>query len=93
MDKSLSTIGLAYRAGKIVLGEEVLNQISKIKLLIIASDISMKSRERFLKKCNFYNIEYIDSFNCEELSKTLGKNTIKVIGITDVGFKKAILNK
>lgn len=91
MDKRLSTIGLAYKAQKIVLGEEVLNQINKVKLLIIASNISIKSRERFLKKCDFYNIDYIDSFSCEELSKALGKKTIKVIGITDDGFKKSII--
>lgn len=92
MDKTLSTLGLAYRAKKVVLGEEVLNQISDVKLLIIASDISEKSRERFMKKCTFYNIEYIDSFNCEQISNALGKSNIKVLGIIDEGFKKSILN-
>ena len=93
MDNRLNTIGLAYRAKKIVFGEEVLNQISRVKLVIIASDISEKSRERFLKKCSYYNIDYIDCFNGEEISNALGKNNIKVIGITDEGFKKSLLNK
>ena len=93
MDKMLTTLGLAYRAKKTVLGEEVLNQISNIKLMFIASDISEKSRERFEKKCSFYNIEHIDEFNGEQISNCLGKNNVKVIGIIDEGFKKSLLNK
>ena len=91
MDKTLSTLGLAYRAKKLVLGEEVLNQISNVKLIIIANDISENSRERFLKKCNFYNIEYIDRFTSSEISNALGKNNVKVVGITDEGFKESLL--
>ena len=91
MDKTLSTLGLAYRAKKLVLGEEVLNQISDVKLIIIANDISEKSRERFLKKCNFYNIEYIDRFTSSEISNALGKNNVKVVGIIDEGFKETLL--
>lgn len=91
MDKTLSTLGLAYRAKKLVLGEEVLNQIGDIKLIIIANDISENSRERFLKKCNFYNIEYIDRFTSSEISNALGKNNVKVVGIADEGFKESLL--
>ena len=91
MDKILSTLGLAYRAKKLVLGEEVLNQIGDIKLIIIANDISENSRERFLKKCNFYNIEYIDRFTSSEISNALGKNNVKVVGIADEGFKESLL--
>ena len=93
MDKSLQTLGLAYRAKKIIFGEEVLNQISDVRLLIIANDISEKSKQRFLKKCEFYNIDYIDKFNCDEISKAVGKSKIKVVGLLDEGFKKSLLNK
>jgi len=92
MDKRLNTIGLAYMAKKIVFGEEVLNQISKVKLLVMANDTSEKSKERFLKKCTYYNIEVIDCFSGEQISKALGKNNIKVIGITDEGFKRSLLS-
>ena len=91
MDKRLNNIGLAYRAKKTLLGEEVLNKISKVKLLFLASDISEKSKERFLKKCFFYNIEYIDIYSGEELSRIVGKNNVKVIGIIDDGFAKMLI--
>ena len=93
MDKILSTLGIVYKAKMIVLGEEVLNQISDIKLIIIASDISEKSRQRFLKKCDFYNISYINEFTASQISNALGKNNVKVVGIIDEGFKNSLLNK
>ena len=68
----LSTLGLAYRARKVVLGEEVFNRIQKVKLMYIACDISDKSRERLEKKCYYYGIDHIDIYSGQELSKALG---------------------
>ena len=93
MADALKTLGLAYRARKTVLGEEVLNRIGKVKLLLIASDISEKSRERYEKKCYYYGIDHIDDYSSNELSEALGKNNVKVIGILDEGFKDALLKK
>ena len=93
MDKRLNTLGLAYRSKKVILGQDILDSMTKVKLILLASDISIKSRERIVKKSTYYNVEYIDEFSSEELSKALGKNNIKVIGITDDGFKKLLLNK
>ncbi|MBQ1900328.1 MAG: ribosomal L7Ae/L30e/S12e/Gadd45 family protein [Erysipelotrichaceae bacterium] len=91
MADKLNTLGLAYRARKAVLGEEVLNRIDKIKLMFIASDISEKSRERYEKKCHYYKIDRIDEYSGEQLSSALGKNNVKVVGILDKGFKDALL--
>ena len=91
MADKLNTLGLAYRARKAVLGEEVLNRIDKVKLLFIASDISEKNRERYEKKCHYYKIDHIDEYSGEQLSSALGKNNVKVVGILDKGFKDALL--
>ena len=93
MDNALSLLGLIYRARKIVLGEEVLNQMKKIRLVLIASDISQGSRERIEKKCHFYNVGMIDRYESGQLSAALGKNNVKVIGITDKGFADSFLSK
>ena len=82
MADALKTLGLAYRARKTVLGEEVLNRIGKVK-----------SRERYEKKCYYYGIDHIDDYLSKELSEALGKNNVKVIGILDEGFKDALLKK
>ena len=91
MDRVLNTLGLAYRAKKVVLGEEVLNQINDVKLIIIANDISSKSKERFLKKCSYYKIDYLDNYDGQSISNALGKNNVKVVGVIDDGFKRSIL--
>ena len=93
MDNALNVIGLAYRARKTVLGEEVYHRIGKVRIMLIASDISEKSRERLEKKCYFYDIDHIDRFTAAELSSAIGKKNVKVIGITDDGFKDALLKR
>ena len=91
MNKVLNTLGLAYKAKKVVFGDDILDNFNKVKLLIIASNISDKSRIRFLNKCEYYNVDYIDEFSSEEISKALGKANIKTVGIIDEGFKKPLL--
>ena len=93
MDDALNTVGLAYRARKAVLGEEVYHRIGKVRIILIASDISEKSRERLEKKCYYYEIGHIDCFDGRQLSAAVGRNNVKVIGITDEGFKEALLKK
>ena len=93
MDDVLKILGLAYRARKVVLGEEVLNRIRKVRVMFLASDLSEKSRERFEKKCYFYEIDHIDRYDCEELSKAIGRNNVKVIGITDQGLADSLRSK
>jgi len=93
MDDTLQFLGLIYRAGKLVLGEEILKQIKKIRLLIIASDISEKSRQRLEKKAYYYQIPMINSYSSEQISSALGKNNVRVIGIKDEKIKQTLLNK
>ena len=93
MADALKLLGLIYKAKKMLLGEEVLNHIDKVELIILASDISDKSRDRYIKKSTYYKIDVIDTFTSQQMSDALGKKVIKVIGITDKGFKKALLSK
>jgi len=93
MDNVLSLLGLVYRAKKLILGEEVLNEIKDVKYLFIANDASSKTKERYIKKCHYYNISYNTDFSSEELSRAIGKTNSKVIGITDAGFTNTIINK
>lgn len=94
MDSALQLLGLIYKAKRMILSEdEVLNHLSEIRFMIIASDISIKSKERFLKKCSYYKIEYTDKYTTEQLSNSIGKDNVKVIGITDKGFVKSFKEK
>ena len=93
MDSILSLLGLVYRANKMYLGENNLNNIKNVKYLFIAYDASDKTKERYLKKCSYYSIPYTLNYSGQELSGAIGKNNVKVIGVIDSGFTKTILNK
>ena len=84
-------IGLAYRAKKVLLGKSCLDEIKKVRFLFIAGDASDKTKERYLKKCAYYDIPYCLEYDGEALSGSLGRNNVKIIGIADEGFKKSIL--
>ena len=93
MDNCLRLLGLIYRAKKLYLGEDVLNNLKDCQLLIIASDTSIKNKERYIKKSKYYQLKYVDKYDCESLSKAIGKNNIKLIGIKDKGFADSFLSK
>lgn len=89
---ALQVLGLANRANELVLGyDPVLSSIqkNKIKLVLVASDASNKTKDTFSKKCFFYKIEILEVFTSEELSQALGRK-VKIVGIKDQGFEKLI---
>ena len=90
--KILNLLGLAQRAGFIVSGEEGVELALKkgtMKIVFIASDASEKTRDKFVKKCYFYQVECNLDFSSIELSKALGKPR-KIVGLIDQGFYVAL---
>ena len=90
--KALNLLGLAYRARGLINGEDnVIDNLQKGKcqMVIVASDASNKTIDKFQKKCYFYNVEVCLEFNTEELSHALGKGLVRIVALTDKGFKKA----
>ncbi|HEY8395949.1 MAG TPA: ribosomal L7Ae/L30e/S12e/Gadd45 family protein [Bacilli bacterium] len=93
MNKGLQTIGLAYKAGKLITGEEqVLRMLkqNKLSLVLVANDASPKTIERFKRKVYFYKTPINLDYTCDELSHSVGKPMIKILGLTDKEFFKAL---
>lgn len=91
---SLKNLGLAYRANKIVLGTDlVINQMSKLTLILIASNANSNTVRKVLNKAKIYNILVNDLYTINELSDAIGKHNVQVIGITDSGFKNLLKKK
>lgn len=89
-------IGLAYRARKVTVGTEI--TLTKLRngqvfLMILATDASDLTKKKVRDKGNFYKIEIIESLSSLEISQAIGKNDIKVIGITDRGFSQLLMNE
>ena len=84
------------KAGKVAFGaDSVEERISKkkIKLVIVSEDSSERTKSKFLKICEKYNIPIIVDGNIENLSKAIGKNNKAIIGIKDINFANSIQKK
>lgn len=84
--KILGLIGLATKAGKICFGaDSVESQIKrkKVYLVIVAQDASDRTKEKFKKMCEEYEVLMIVEGEIETLSKAIGKSNKAIIGIAD----------
>ena len=92
----LGLIGLAMKAGKVAFGADSVEENitkRKAKLIIISKESSERTKSKFVKLCEKYNIPIIIDGKIEELSKTIGKNNKAVIVIKDINFANSIQKK
>lgn len=93
MNKALSYVGLATRAGKLVSGDEIVLKAirsSEAKMVIVAADASANTLKKFRDKCKSYNVPLLIGFNRETLGSAMGKPERVVLAVTDPGFVKMI---
>lgn len=93
--KVLNLLGLAYRARKVIRGEENVvksMQLGKIRMVFVASDSSKRTIDKFSKKCFFYNVPVVFDYSTDELSNAIGRPMCKILAITDQGFYEALKN-
>ena len=94
MIKLLRLAGLARNAGKVEIGEAKIlaaARSGKARLLIIASDVSPRTRKNAVILAEESNFGIL-SIECTkaELGQSLGFATCAIAAITDSGFAKAI---
>ena len=88
-------LGLSQKAGKLVSGFEVVSmgvKGAKVKLVILAQDSQTDTSKKITNLAQKYEVSVITEFNSTEISQAIGKKR-KVLGITDIGFCKALLQK
>ena len=97
MDKVLSFLGIAKKAGKVVTGTDaVCDKMAKgeIYFIFTALDSSAATIDKMEHKAFYYQIPFNKTYTTNELNSSIGSANIKVIGITDAsfgeGFKKKI---
>ena len=93
MDKILNFLGIARRAGKLSLGfdaaEESVNK-KKSKLLILACDVSERTRKSVEKISEKGNIKTVFSeIPMEKIGNAMGKS-VGIISVNDEGFAKRL---
>ena len=94
-EKTLKTLGLAYRARKVLLGYDTFVEELKNKKIycVFSSFLGEEDAYRKLKnKCEFYNIPLIEGFSPDDFYHIIGKKNIKMLFLIDEGFYKLINN-
>ncbi len=89
MDNQIKgTLGLCARARKLSTGSTLIEDIRKQRVffVIIATDASDNTKKKISDKCKFYNIEYVEKYQSEEISNAIGKANRMAVGIMDKGF-------
>ena len=93
MHKVLQLLGLAFRAKKVISGEDFCVEAirnGEAKYLFLASDAGVNTTKRITDKANYYKVTLDTTFTSNELSTAIGKNNRMVVAITDSGFAKKI---
>lgn len=86
-------LGLAFKAGKTMFGTAACEKGIKrkrIKLLIMHDSISQGSEKHFRTLCERSGVDILKLDM--PIGKAIGKEYILLVGITDEGFKNAIIN-
>lgn len=86
-------LGLAYRAGKVVSGEEpVLAAVRgrHAHIVLLADDASERTRQNWHNKCRFYNVRLCIVSDRFQLGKAIGKDHRVVVAVNDQGFSKKL---
>ncbi len=87
--KLLGALGLARRAGKLLLGEDqVLDALKNeaVALVFLAGDAGPNTTKRMTDKTGSRHVTLVSALTGAELAAATGRKILKVAAITDRGF-------
>ena len=93
MQKALSLIGLAKRAGRVVSGEGAVKdavRYGKAYLVIIAEDASDNTKKSITNSCNYYDVKCYICGTKDAIGHALGREFNASVCVTDRGFADKI---
>ncbi len=93
LNKALSLISLATKAGKTASGEfctEKEVKSGKAELVIVADDASDNTKQKFKNMCEFYEVPIYFYGDKDTLGHAMGKEFRASLAVTDPGFAKGI---
>ena len=96
LNKQLSLLGLAMKAGKVVSGEFAVEKYvkeGKAHLVLVAEDASQNTKKSAHDMCVCYEVPLYDIGTKEKLGRAIGKEYRALIAVTDENFAKAMTKK
>ena len=89
MNRALSMISLATKAGKTKSGE-FMTEKGRAHLVIVADDASDNTKKKFQNMCDFYKVPIYFFEDKDTLGHAMGKEFRASLAVTDAGFAKGI---
>ncbi len=88
MNKFLSTLGLARRAGKLTYGfDMVLSALDKTHLILLAQDCAPRTCRNIRQAAQEFGLPVINiPYTKESLGVSIGTKPVGIIGVVDRGF-------
>lgn len=96
MNKVLSLVSLATKAGRTVSGEFSTEKAVKSRnafLVIVAEDASDNTKKKFRNMCDFYSVPIYFYGDKDLLGHAMGKEFRASLAIIDAGFATGIIKK
>ena len=93
MNKILSMVGMAMKAGKVVSGEfstEKAVKTGKAFLVIVSEAASDNTKKMFRNMCSYYEVPMYVYGTKEDLGHSMGKEFRASLAVTEEGFAKSI---
>ena len=95
MEKILSMIGLAHKAGRVEIGEEPVGSAARAKkarIILVAGDAAASSVRRAMGFANTGScLCLVIPATKEQLGRALGRTSCAMAAVTDIGFANAFL--
>ena len=97
MERILSMLGLAHKAGRVEIGEEPVGSAArarKARIILVASDAAAGSVRRAMSFANTGNcLCLVIPATKDELGRALGRTSCAMAAVTDIGFADAVAKK
>ncbi len=89
-------LGFAMRAGKIIVGTELVCRAmpsGRVRLVVVSDGASDSTKKKLTVKSDFYGISsVVADIDTEELARIIGKESaVAAVAVTDDGFAAEIL--
>ena len=97
MERILSMLGLAHKAGRVEIGEEPVGSAARAKkarIILVASDAATGSVRRAMSFANTGScLCLVIPATKNELGRALGRTSCAMAAVTDIGFADAVAKK
>lgn len=92
MNKFLSTLGLARRAGRLTYGfDMVLSELHKTHLILLAEDTAERTQRNIREAAEECGIPVMNiPYTKESLGVSIGTKPVGIIGVADGGFSASL---